>query len=532
MDVRALEKAKQQWQSAADSMPQLICLMNEEGRLLHINRTLEWWGLGNVTEARGRELHDLLHPGCADPKCYFKRLWRSSTPARRDGRRSQHEAFDPVLDRHLVIRIQPLVARANAGDSSVADLHSVVIVDDVSDLRQAEANFRRRNEELTRQVADEAERRALSEEMQARLLAILEQTSDYVAIADASEKLVYVNPAARSMLGLDPDDDISGKTLCDHADKDVQQLIHDVAIPAAIRRGLWAGESRMRDSNGREFHASQVIIAHRDEGGQIDCLSTILRDITERVKAEQAMRESQEELRRLSAMLVSIQEDERRRIALDLHDGLGQSLSLIKIAVERAAALVEAEDSAAAREALDQLVPRVKSALHDVRRVATELRPSILDDLGILPTISWFLREFESVCGHIRMEAALHVEEQDVPAPLKITIYRVVQEASSNVLKHAAATRMRVALTRDGQALHLQIEDNGRGFDPDALCLRCRTCAADACVGLGLVGMKERVSLSGGSYRLDSSLGFGTRIEATWPLPERQTARAAPGTFT
>ncbi|MCU0809863.1 MAG: PAS domain S-box protein [Thiobacillaceae bacterium] len=532
MDILAIEKAKQQWQSAADSMPQLICLMNEEGRLLHINRTLEWWGLGAVSDARGRELHDLLHPGCNDPKCYFKRLWRASTPARRDGRRSEHEAFDALLNRHFVIRIQPLLSRNPEQSHSRADLHSVVIVDDVSDLKQAEAAIRRHNEELTQQVANEAERRALSEDMQARLLAILEQTSDYVAMADASESMLYINPAGRSMLGLGPAADITHKRLCDHTDRETQQMIRNVAIPAAIEKGLWAGETKMRDRSGREIHASQVVIAHRKEDGQVDSISTILRDITERVESEQALRESREELRQLSGMLVSIQEDERRRIALDLHDGLGQSLSLIKLGVENAAALLAAEETQGALEVLNHLIPQLKSALHDVRRVATELRPSILDDLGIMPTLSWFFREFEAVCGQISVEKTLSVTERQVPAALKITIYRIIQEATSNILKHAAADRMRVALYCDDEALHLQIEDNGRGFAPDRLCKRCQTCSTDACSGLGLVGMKERVSLSGGSYRLDSSPGFGTRIEATWPIAVRPEQRGSPAAFT
>src|SRR5512143_807266 len=156
-------------------MPELICLVNVEGRLLHANRTMEWWGLGKVTDARGREVHEILHRGCDDPDCYFRRLWDDATPARLEGRRVAHEVFDPLLERHFAIRIQPLVWRSLGDARSADDLHTIVIVDDVSDLKQAEAGFRRRNEELTQRVAEEAGRRALSEEMQARLLTILEK---------------------------------------------------------------------------------------------------------------------------------------------------------------------------------------------------------------------------------------------------------------------------------------------------------------------------------------------------------------------
>jgi PAS domain S-box-containing protein len=517
MDIRTLEKAKQQWQSAADLMPQLICLMDNEGRLLRINRTMEWWGLGGVASARGRGLHDILHPGCTDPDCYFQRFWHDTSPARLEGRRTECEVFDPLLDRHFAIRVQPLVWRPSQTHEA-EDLHTVVVVDDISDLKQAEAGIQRRQEELSQQVAHEVERRALSEEMQARLLTILDKTTDYIAMTDASESMLYLNPAGRTMLGLGPADDISGKKLCDHADPDVQHTLRHVAIPTAIEEGLWAGESRMRDSNGQEIHTSQVIIAHRDGDGQVDCISTILRDIGERVMTEQALRESREELRQLSGLLVSIQEDERRRISLDLHDGLGQSLSLIKLAVENAVEQMVAGNDGASIDTLRRVIPRLKDALIEVRRVSTELRPSILDDLGILPTLTWFFREFEAVCGEMTIEKHLDVSEHDVPAPLKITIYRILQEATSNIVKHSGANRIRVSLHRDDDALHLSVQDNGHGFDPKQVCAQCGGCDTGVCRGIGLVSMKERVGLSGGSYHLESSPGFGTTIQASWPL--------------
>jgi PAS domain S-box-containing protein len=517
LDIQTLEKTKQQWQSAADQMPQLICLIDGEGRLLHANRTMEWWRLGSVASVRGRFLHDMLHPGCADPDCYFTQLWQEVANAWQQGRRVELEAFDLQLNRHLRIRSQPLAGPGRDPRRGAGDLHAVVVIDDVSDLKQAEAGVRQRHEELARQVAHEAQQRVLSEEMRARLLTILERTTDFVAMADLSGSLLYLNPAGRAMLGLGATDDLSDRKLCDHADPVVRQALRDEAIPAALANGVWAGESTMRDSAGREIHASQVVIAHRRGDGEVDCISTILRDINERVRTEQALRDSREELRQLSNTLVSIQEDERRRIALDLHDGLGQSLSLIKLAVENTTDLLVERNYEAVFDALQQIVPRLKAALVEVRRVSTELRPSILDDLGILPTLKWFFRELEAVCGRMVIETELGVGEQDVPPRLRITLYRVLQEATSNIVKHAAAGWMRVSLQRDAEALYLTIEDNGRGFDPAAVCAACDRCGTGACRGIGLVSMKERVTLSGGQYRLDSTPGAGTRIHAWWP---------------
>jgi len=313
-------------------------------------------------------------------------------------------------------------------------------------------------------------------------------------------------------LGLSPGDDISRIELGEHRDKEETDRIREEAIPSAIRNGLWAGESRLRDRAGREIHTSQVIIAHRGNDGQVENLSTILRDTTEQVLTAQALRESRDELRRLSGLLVTIQEDERRRIALDLHDGLGQSLSLIKLSLESAARLLAAGAASEAGESLQQLIPRVKEALFEVRRVSTELRPSILDDLGILPTLSWFFREFEAACGDIAVEKVFSVVEHDVPVMLQITLYRILQEATNNIVKHAGADRMRVSLDRIDDVLHLLIEDNGCGFDPLSI-----QYVEGQGRGMGLLSMKERASFSGGTYHLASTPGQGTRIEVSWP---------------
>ena len=511
MDLQTIEKAKHQWQSAADMMPQLICLLDGKGHLIHINRTIERWGMGSVANVKGRHLHSILHQNCVDPQCYFHSLWLTAAAKLSRGVRTEYEVFDPVLKRHFSVLVQPLV-RPPRQFREAEDLHAVVMMGDISDFKQAEAGYQRLYEELECLVCHEKERREHSEGMQARLLAILERTTDYVAMADAAGSTVYLNPAGRALLGLVPGDDITRMKLCEHSDQEVKDRIRNEAIPLAIRNGLWTGESRLRDHAGREIHASQIIIAHCSNDGQVENFSTILRDTTEQVQTAQALRESRDELQRLSGLLVTIQEDERRRIALDLHDGLGQSLSLIKLSIESAARLLAAGATDEVGESLLQLIPRVKEALAEVRRVSTELRPSIIDDLGILPTLSWFFREFEAACGDIAVEKAFSVVEHDVPVMLQITLYRILQEATNNIVKHAGADRMRVSLDRIDDVLHLLIEDNGCGFDPASI-----KYVEGQGRGLGLLSMKERASFSGGTYHLESTPGQGTRIEVSWP---------------
>lgn len=228
-----------------------------------------------------------------------------------------------------------------------------------------------------------------------------------------------------------------------------------------------------------------------------------------KIKAQCA---AQSELRRLSNMLLSIQESERQRIAADLHDGLGQSLMLIKLALEDVAGLLAANALSEAKESLQQLRAKVQDVSGELRRVAMDLRPSMLDDLGILATLSWFFRECESACHSIKIERHLLVQENSIPVPLKITIFRILQEAICNSVKHAKADHIRVGLIKADEVLHLSIEDNGQGFDPAE---RENYCSLEQ--GHGLLSMKERAKFSGGNYRIESAVGLGTRISVSWP---------------
>lgn len=232
----------------------------------------------------------------------------------------------------------------------------------------------------------------------------------------------------------------------------------------------------------------------------------------QRYRAEESLRRSEEELRQLSGQLMSIQETERKRIAADLHDGIGQSLSVIKLSIEQAAYNLSNGNSREALEALHQLAPRVKDAIVEIRRISMDLRPSTLDDLGILPTLSWFFREFEAACRSITVEKTIAAVESDIPAALKVVIFRILQEATSNIVKHAEANQIRFGLEKDGQTLIFRIEDNGRGFDAQAF-------HETPSEGLGLRGMQERARLSGGAYQMKSVRNKGTSIRITWPLP-------------
>ena len=154
----------------------------------------------------------------------------------------------------------------------------------------------------------------------------------------------------------------------------------------------------------------------------------------------------------------------------------------------------------------------IQECITETRRIMTNLRPSILDDLGIMPTISWFCREFQKVYTAIRVEKQLAIQETEIPEDLKIVIFRVLQEAMTNAAKHSGAGRIDLALQIRAGAIELSITDNGRGFDQAS-----GLPPTNSRGGLGISNMKERTMLSGGSFFLESVKGKGTTIRAIWP---------------
>lgn len=258
---------------------------------------------------------------------------------------------------------------------------------------------------------------------------------------------------------------------------------------------LWGTASPLLDSSGQMIGAIQSI-----------------RDITARKHAEDAILQSEKQLRFLSSRLLSAHEEERKRIARELHDGIGQSLAAVKFFVENTLKSAETGEADQIVRSLETLVPMIQNTLQEARRIYTGLRPSMLDDLGIVATIGWFCREFCKAYPGIYLEAKVDISEEDVPEDLKIVIFRIIQEAMNNVAKHSGAEFADICLTKIGDTLRLNIEDNGKGFDLDSVLGKHPHER-----GLGLTGMKERTELSGGTFVLKSFLDEGTMIAAAWP---------------
>jgi len=242
-------------------------------------------------------------------------------------------------------------------------------------------------------------------------------------------------------------------------------------------------------------------------------ISGIVQDMTKRRMVEDALRESGKELRILSNQLLSTEEKERKRIARELHDGIGQALSAIKFSVENSLRELRTGSDHSELKSLEAVIPLTQKTIEEVRRIVQDLRPAILDDLGILATITWFCREFQKVYAKIVVNKDIDIREKDIPSPLKTVIYRILQEALNNIAKHSQADRVQLGLKMKRRKIELKVHDNGRGFDfSKAISLK------PSRRGFGLASMRERAELSGGIFEIDSSAGKGTTIRVRWEV--------------
>lgn len=481
---------------------------------------------------------------------------------------------------------------------------------------------------------DVTERRRLEEERE-RLASVLDATSDFVALADASARILYLNSAARDALGTG-----GGRpgitTLADCHVPWAAARLREEAIPAALERGRWVGTLAWAAADGREIPVSVVVIAHRGESGRVDFLAVVARDIQEHLDAEAALRRqarqleeqahvlalahvlvrdldgriqrwtpgaealygwtaaeaigqraedllgtelpvppsavaaelarrgrwegevvqrtrdgrrlvvashwvlhrdadgnpvavvevgndvtaqkqlqlelaaSREELRALSNHLQSALEEERTRIAREIHDELGQQLTGLKMDVAwlgtRLARLQEpaAAELIAKTQAMRDMVD---TAVRTVRRTATALRPLVLDDLGLVAALEWLAGEFTArtgiSCRFRAEESRLHCERAIATA-----LFRIAQEALTNVARHADATRVEIRLESGAEGLVLEVRDDGRGLAPQA---------DGGERSLGVLGMQERARLLGGEVLVTGRADGGTIVSARIP---------------
>ena len=266
--------------------------------------------------------------------------------------------------------------------------------------------------------------------------------------------------------------------------------------------------------DGSLFWANVVITALRDKQGKLRAFAKVTRDMTERKQAEEHLHQSNERLRLLTAHLQTAREEERITIARELHDELGQILSVAKIdlsrLVKRLTSSSQPEPPPASKVVTDlqRVVQSIDDSLQSVRRIMQQLRPQTLDELGLNATLEAHVQQFQERTS-IQCRFAANADSITLDPERSIALFRIFQEALTNIARHSGASLVHVNLCITGHDLLLEIQDNGRGI----------SAAEMQKVGhFGLLGMKERAMLLGGDVSISGAPGQGTSVAARVPI--------------
>jgi signal transduction histidine kinase len=394
-----IENAKHDWEASIDSLPHLVIVLNQHAKVNRANKTIESWGLSNVSSAKGMYIEELLKPLGFPIKESQKDHWQSIWNTLKSNMSVSWESQN-IINGHALLNSLRTIDGNLKTDSDNNTCYAVLTIEDISEHKAVEHALKEYTYEL-------------------------EQT-----IGKRTRELEVIN-----------------KIL--------------------------------------EF---EVQIQKQQK-------TTLI--------------ESEHNLQILARQLINAQELEQKRLSHDLHDSIGQSLGAIKFKVEDLLLHNNTLDQMT-NEKLKDIVQMLKNSIEDVRRISMAIRPSMLDDLGIVSTLKWFCREYEQIYTNIEINRKIEINESDIPDAIKVVIYRLIQEAMNNIAKHAGASKVDLVLNKLKNGLYLEISDNGHGFNHQNY-----TLSESSMRGLGLISMQERAKSTGGSFSIQSS-EKGTSIIVEW----------------
>ena len=377
----------------------------------------------------------------------------------------------------------------------------VMVCKDISERKKLEDQLRHFNESLEVEARENV-RLVIESEKKYKLLFESNPMPMWMLSLDTFRTL-DVNHAALGHYGYTREEFLSLDTRKMRPMEEEKRFMEDLQLrlQGVSNRGHWLH----RKKNGETIH-TEVSVYDFESGGKPTRL-VLANDVTEQFKTEEKLKKSYAEIRELASHLQDVREEERAGIAREIHDELGQQLTGLKMDFSWLSRKMNQDDELI-RERITNSLSLLDQAIKTVRRISTELRPGILDDLGLVPAIEWQAEEFQkrfSVPTHFTTDAG-HIH---FPAGVSIGLFRICQESLTNIARHARASKIRITLNLEPENIFLCIEDNGRGFQQER---------QEERKTLGLLGMKERALMMGGEFSIESAGGAGTSVQVSIPF--------------
>jgi|UniRef100_A0A7V6A236 PAS domain S-box-containing protein len=477
-----LKRTKEYLENVIDNSVDAIGIVDRHGRFILWNR--------RAAEIYGYRFDELAGKSAFELYADEEDLGRMLAALRREGVVREYEIAMKKKDGSIVLMDISISLLKEDG----ATIGSVCVARDLSERQKHELELKRARDELSRYSLD------LERQVQERtraITSILRYTPAVVYLKDRQGRYNLVNPRYEELFGV-TNKDVQGKSDHDIFPRDVadQFFAHDLKV---LEEGqALQVEERIPLADGVHTYLS-VKFPIYNAGGATEGLCGIATDITEIKKAQQ-------QLRLLSGSIMAGQEKERKAIARELHDELGQILTALRMDAVWLSDYLKGKNTQAAQRARS-MCQLIDKSLDEVRGLATRLRPGMLDDFGLIDALEWFTKDFAKRTGIAT--TFTHPEMSDVDSLVATAAYRIAQEALTNVARHSYATRVAITMQVNDGTMSLAVTDNGRGFNPKDL--RESEC-------LGLAGMRERAALLGGSLEMHSKPGGGTRVDVRLPL--------------
>lgn len=416
-------------------------------------------------------------------------------------RASQRRISNPMVQlaetTKLVTRDQNYSLRAEAiGTEDEVSTVFDAFNDMLDQIQQRGAELQKVHDELERRVNErtaELQDRTLQVAEQARLLDL---ANDAIFVRTADSKISYWNAGAERLYGWTKDEAIGSSP------HELLQTEFSVPLEELVLLDRWEGELHQRTRDGKRITVSARWTTLRDKNRQFAGWLEICTDITARKRAEEAAR-------RLSGRILAIQDDERRRIARELHDSLGQYLAALKMNIDVLGKRARSDNgSGEMSDVLSSSSELLDRAISETRTISHLLHPPLLDEVGLLSALHWFIEGFSKRSG-IRANLDVPSQYERLPQETEIALFRVLQEALTNVHRHSGSDQVDIALRITALNVWLEVKDYGQGISEDLL-VRVRD--ENVQVGVGLAGMRERVHQLGGSLELASKPGRTTIV--------------------
>ena len=501
------------------AIPDMVYFKDAGGRHLIVNKAVEEFTGLKIEEIAGKTAADLMPPQSAE-SCI-----RSDKEVLEQGKTLRYE--EQLAGKDGFIRFFDTVkSPIYDADGNIAGM--VGVSRDITERKRIEEELKQYRGHLEELVAMRtAELRRLNDEFEAELSkrirmdrelkeshefcrTVLNNMNDPIAIIDVSDhRVVEANYVFLKEYGLGEDEVLGRKCheITHHSSDVCGPPQNACPLVETVTTGMHATAEHIHyDKGGKRIFVEVSTSPIKDDRGRVRQVVHVSKDITERKTAEEKLRNSREQLRRLSAHLQAVREKERTRISREIHDELGQVLTALKLDLSWLTS--KYEDHRLLSEKTKSMLALIDSTIKTIKRLCSELRPGVLDDLGLSAAIEWQAREFQKHSGIV---CRLFSQPDNIvlDRDRSTAIFRIFQEALTNVVRHASATEIRVELRKQDAEVILNVRDNGKGITEKEL---------SRPQSFGLIGMRERVHSFGGTFDIGGVQNEGTTITIRIPV--------------